>query len=119
MDREGKHYRLYHTTLIEFLTAKETRQFPQTQDLYLDEAIWHRKIVTYYRGNASTWEEVKWVEVDDYGLRFLAARLYALRAQQASRQDLYQLICKSFMREKYTRFSSHRPFAEDVELAIC
>jgi len=60
---------------------------------------------------------VDWRQIDDYGLLHLSAHLYALREIGTYRQQSYELICEPLMRQKYTRFGSHRPFIEDVQLA--
>ena len=106
-------YRFYHQSIAEFLRVKE-----QAQELWIDLKPAHEGIVNYYRGRASTWEDVNWSRIDDYGLLHLATHLYTLRDAVSYRQDLFGLICKAFMREKYARYGSHRSFAEDVLVAI-
>ena len=116
LDRLDGRYRLYHSTLSEFLTAPETRTaYPAC---YLDPATWHRRIAACYRGKAPTWAAVDWRRADDYGIFHLVAHLYALRENLVYRQELYALICVPFMREKEARTLSHRAFAEDLTLAL-
>ena len=118
LDTVGNRYRLYHATLPEFLTATATKAHAETEDLYVDPYEWNRTIVAHYREAAPSWNEVSWVKVDDYGLRYLAAHLYALRHDPAYRTEIYNLMCRSIMREKQVRTFSHAAFASDVELAI-
>jgi len=116
LDQVAGRYRFYHSTFPEFITASTTQTaYP---DCYLTPAEWHRKIAKHYRGKAATWDEVAWSRTDDYGLLYLSAHLYALREREVFRRELYGLICKPFLREKYTRFGSHRPFTEDVLLTL-
>lgn len=110
-------YLLYHRSIAEFLRDKQQA----TKDFWIDLIPIHKSIVSYYREEAATWEEVKWGEKggkDDYGLLYLLSHLYELRNIEAYRQDLYKLLCKSFMQAKYGQSGSHRPFAQDVAMAI-
>jgi len=56
------------------------------------------------------WREHK----SNYALTHYAEHLFEMHRTE----DLYKLICRSFMQEKLTRFGSHQSFAEDVMLAI-
>jgi len=118
-ERETK-YCLFHQSFVNFLHRQwliiEKKHLHNSFYLPADE--WHMRIVDYYRAETEVWESIDWEQVDDYGLLHLATHLYALRGIKAYRQDLYGLICKSFMREKYMRYASHRPYAENVLLAI-
>jgi tetratricopeptide (TPR) repeat protein len=118
LDERGGRYTFYHATLPEFLTAESTRTDAQYRELAVDPALWHGKIVVSYRGQASTWDQVDWHTVDDYGLLHLAGHLYALREQPEYRSQLYGLLCKPFMENKLSRFHSHKSFSNDVDLAI-
>ena len=106
-------YRLYHRSIAEFLCHKE-----RAQEFWIDLKPIHESIVSSYQGKAASWDEVTWSRTDNYGLLYLAIHLYALRDREEFRQKLYRLICKSFMREKYTRFGSYRPFTEDILLTL-
>ena len=44
LDRVGRAYRLYHTTLAEFLTSAGTRDDPDTADFYVDAEAEHRRL---------------------------------------------------------------------------
>lgn len=118
MDQEDGRRRLYHATFIEFLTTASTREHSTNQDLFVDAVRWHRQAVAGYRGSATTWGDVDWSHVDDYGLRHLVEHLYALRNHPTLRQELYGLISKSFMQAKLIRYASHASFANDVVLSI-
>jgi tetratricopeptide (TPR) repeat protein len=118
LDREGDGYRLYHSTIVELLTAESTKENPDTQDIYQNSLRSHSRIVTFYRKGTESWEDVDWRRVDDYGLLHLAEHLYVLRETEHFSRQLYQLICKPFMWEKQRRYGSHQPFATDVKLAI-
>lgn len=106
-------YKLYHQSIADFLSDKE-----RAQEFWIDLIPVHKGVVTYYRGKTSTWEDVDWSKVDDYGLLHLMTHLYALKEDEMYRQELYELICKSYMREKYRRYASHRSFADNVLLSI-
>jgi hypothetical protein len=112
----GGHYRLYHSTLPEFLTALRTRS--THPECYFNPSKWHRRIASYYRDGAATWGEIDWRRADDYGLNHLAVHLYALRDIESWRQEFYDLICAALMWAKFDRFGSHQPFAQDVLLAV-
>jgi tetratricopeptide (TPR) repeat protein len=114
LEKAGDHYRLYHATLAQFLTDPAAER----RDLYLDPRRSHARILRHYRGGASTWSDVDWTEVDDYGLTHLP--VHALGARQAGRRprDLFGLIVEPFMRAKFHRFGTHGPFAADIGLAV-
>jgi len=129
LDQGDGHYRLYHTTLPEFLTSPETQT--TYSDYYLDPSEWHTKIAAYYRGEFPNWEDVDWdneKKVDDYGLRHLTTHLYNVVQIVSTHEDveqiktyseeLYGLICKPLMEAKFSRFGSHQAFSEDVKLSI-
>ena len=116
----------------QFLDAGVTGQGQETfglfhrslQDYLLDEArsgdFWcaaedgHRSIAGYYLTNFRD----SWDDCDDYGLRYVVDHLYALRQRPADRKSLFATIGPALMRAKRARYGSHRPFTEDVSLAI-
>jgi tetratricopeptide (TPR) repeat protein len=106
-------FRVFHKSFADFLFEEK-----ENIDYHIDAASMHKKIVTYYKGKALSWQDVDWKRVDDYGLQYLATHAYELRSNEVHRQELYGLICKPFMQEKSSRFHSHGSFANDVELAI-
>ena len=115
-------YRLYHQSFVDFFHRQslivENKRLRNSYYIPADE--WHKRIVEYYRANANSWDKVNWKRVDDYGLRHLSTHLSMLKNEKAYRQELYGLICKSFIREKQRRFGSHQSLAiaTDVKLAI-
>jgi tetratricopeptide (TPR) repeat protein len=115
-----KIYRLYHLSVIEFLRSRSIpgKHKQLFNGFYLSEDEWHKQIVHFYRGKATAWEAVDWSTIDTYGLRHTMAHLRALITVNRSHQELYTLICKSYMREKYRRFGSHRSFALDIEIML-
>ncbi len=110
-DADGGRYFLYHQSISDWLVAES-----RAQEFWIDLESAHRRIVEHYRGTAHSWDAVDWRHVDEYGLRHLAKHLYALPA--TGTEQLYGLICRPYMREKYRRTLSHRAFAEDVALMI-
>ena len=56
--------------------------------------------------------------LDDYGLAHLFSHLYSLRETRKYRQEIYALICQSFMRLKLERTQSPDSFVQDVSIAI-
>jgi tetratricopeptide (TPR) repeat protein len=109
----GHQYRLYHQSIADFLSNEE-----QAGEFWINQMDFHEKIITFYRGETDSWENVNWQRLDDYGLHHLASHLFVLRHHDGYRYQLYELICRPFMQEKYRREGSHRHFAEDVALAI-
>jgi tetratricopeptide (TPR) repeat protein len=121
MERPNGGYGLYHASFSEFLTDPSLGS--SEPQFYLNTSEWHRKICAWYRGKAPTWDDVSWSTADDYGLRHLAAHLFALvelaGRDPASpfRRELYGLACKSLMRATEERWGSHQPFAATLALA--
>lgn len=123
VDQQGhaiSKYALYHQSVIDFLRSlllkAQDQEFRNTY--YVPEKDQHRRIVRYYRGLATTWEHLDWSKVDDYGLRHLASHLYELRNENKKyRQQLFELICKPFMKEKRSRLNSDESFLADIDLA--
>ncbi len=120
-EKNGKRrYFLYHQSVIDFLGLQEL-VFGEKQlrnKYYLSAKEWHTRIVDHYRPGNLEWEQVNWGNVEDYGLLHLAVHLHALKDVEAYRQQLYELLCKSFMLEKFARYGSYQSFASDVVLAI-
>lgn len=110
--REGR-YELYHQSVVDFLSdARYAAAF------WVDRDAAHRAVVARYRGAAARWGDVEWSRVDAYGLRHLSAHLFALRAEDAARRDLYALICVGLMEEKRRRSGSYETFTSDVAFAL-
>src|SRR5262249_48937766 len=113
-------YRLYHESVREFfrreIVTVEGKSLRNT--LYLPEREQHQRIATYYRGKAASWDESAFETFDDYGLRYLAEHLYALRDDPDSSGQLSELINSRFFETKRARFGSDEGFASDVRLLI-
>jgi len=119
LDRPDGRCRLYHATLPEFLTAEATREDPETQDLAIQPAIWHRRIVACYRRGATAWQEVPWSEVDDYGLRHLGAHLYTLRGGNGYTPQLHALVqTPQFGQAQLDRWHTPNATLSDLRLAL-
>jgi len=122
-------YRLYHQSFVDFLHGQyivieiDNTKKKLRNGYYLLPENWHKKIVEHYRTGNTSWNDVNWDEVDNYGLLYLATHLHALKDTEGHkirvyRQELYSLICKPFMQQKLTRFGSFDSFSADVMLAI-
>ena len=106
-------FQLYHRSVTDFLTDEE-----RAQEFWIDLIGVHKKIVEHYRNGKDTWDKVDWDKADDYGLRYLASHLYALREDPEYRAQLYGLPCRSLLERKYARYGNHMPFLRDVDLAL-
>lgn len=126
LDQHGNSYRLYHSTMAEYITSKRTlASYPAD---YLDPAEWHGKIVRFYQGTYPSWADIDWGSVDDYGMRHLAAHLHAVahledetgRQERAAlyRTEFYGLICASFVRAKMAREGTYQAVTDAVLLSI-
>lgn len=115
LDIRTGQYRLYHTTLAEFLTGDVNATDPKNRDLLIDSTDSHVKVFTYYRGTAQSWSQKDWQTIDNYGLMHLSAHLLAISGREEYRSELYGLLCKPFMREKLRRTGSYVAFSTDVE----
>ncbi|WNM59732.1 WD40 repeat domain-containing protein [Candidatus Nitrospira allomarina] len=101
LESEGERYRLYHATVGEFLTASKTRgTHPKC---YLNPTEWHRKIPAHYQGKTTTWADVDWGQVDDYGLRQVSNHL-----AESSLGEHRELLCTpEYMEAKARRLGTH------------
>jgi len=109
--RQGQ-YRLYHQSLVGFLSSKE-----QAGEFWIDLAQIHRRIADYYRGDVSA-EEVTWDRVDDYGKRYLAAHLYALKDVETYRRNLCELVeSQAWTAAKYVNTPWAGSLVQDLQLA--
>jgi hypothetical protein len=79
-DFERGRHQLYHQSVIEFLSNKQ-----RAEEFWVDFSAVHEQIVVHYKNRKSTWEEVDWSRVDDYGLLHLASHVYALSDDAAFR----------------------------------
>jgi tetratricopeptide (TPR) repeat protein len=115
LDSEGqraeRRYSVYHRSFGEYLVSEENEDYIGKEDP-------HKGIVEFYRGRAPTWEQVDWRQVDGYGLLHLPNHLYAIKGVAPYDQELYDLMCLSFMREKQRRTLSFSAFADDLGLVM-
>jgi hypothetical protein len=102
-------YTIYHRSFVDFLLDED-----RSEEYWCEEQAQHERIARHYLGQCRD----NWSMCDAYGLRHLAAHLYALRDDPDHRGDLYKLIDRSYMETKLDAFHSHQPFSEDVALAI-
>lgn len=108
LDLVQDRYRIYHSTVVEFLTADTTRDSTETKDLYQDPARWNRQIAdALWRGKPST--------LDAYGLNNLAMHLF--RNSDTSR--LGALVSKEWMLARYAGSGfTYGGYIADVDLAL-
>lgn len=109
MDITNNRYRLYHSTVAEFLTDPATHANAKISDLYQEPIEWHRAIADYY------WRDQRdWRECDDYGLRNLAE--HVISGQQPGR--LARLVSKDWMQARVVRDEyRYDGFISDLRLA--
>ncbi len=83
------HYRLYHSTLPEFLIDPATRENTDTSSYYIDAVKQNSKIVNYFWAKAKSLEvNLEKLAKNDYGRRHLAQHMV-----QANRvEDLHTLL---------------------------
>ncbi|MFD9012050.1 AAA family ATPase [Streptomyces sp. NPDC059552] len=105
-ERDGR-IALYHTSIGEFLTADRTyRTHP---DSWVDALEWHERIVRHYRGDAATWAEVPWNDMDRYGLLHVAD--HALCAgDEIAAEAVGGIACPGLLRAHRQTFGNHRHF---------
>jgi tetratricopeptide (TPR) repeat protein len=118
LEKFDDHYRLYHSTIPEFLTNNRLKKSLESASFYVDPNDARSRIVSFYKGKALDWNEVDWSKVDEYGLSNIAAHLYELRNTDSYQFELYRLICENFMKIKKKKFLSHHSFVRDLLLAL-
>jgi hypothetical protein len=104
-------YRLYHASLVEFLTAESTRQDPNTLDLYVDAATWHARIAGFFwpSGDRPVGERL-----DSYGLNHLAPHL-----SLGDDRRLLQLPDQGWMRRRFDADGyTYAGFLADLDLGL-
>jgi tetratricopeptide (TPR) repeat protein len=104
-------YAIYHRSFSDFLLDED-----RSEEYWCEEQEQHRRIVEYYRKDATSGGKVDWSQVDGYGLRYLAYHLHEARYKQ----DLYTLLTGSpdWMNRKFMAFSDNTPFVTDLQLAL-
>jgi WD40 repeat protein len=76
-------YTLYHRSFVDFLLNGD-----QAEGYWCEAARQHERIIAHHQGQASTWMEVNWSRVDDYGLLHLPAHLSEVGRADALREVL-------------------------------
>lgn len=109
LDVDACRYRLYHSTLIDFLTSESTRNDVSTASLFQDAMQRHRHVSDYY------WRRRDDVAgYDAYGMKYLAAHLS--HGQQLDR--LTELIGQGWLHAKMACESgTYEAFVGDVMIA--
>ncbi len=108
-------YRLYHSTLAEFLSAESTRQNLETAELYLEPAAYHRCIVHAYAGCPSDWKSLDWPHVDAYGVRNLVAHA----AAAGELHEIQAIYGRKYLERKREVQGSEIPLMEEaVEVVL-
>jgi hypothetical protein len=113
-------YSIYHRSFSEFLLNADKSEGYWCGDTSKN----HKRLVEYYKTEALSEEKVDWSKIDDYGMLYLSSHIYALidntRDKHANeyRQELYDLIGKTFKDEKFRRFGSYQSYIQDIELVI-
>jgi hypothetical protein len=103
-------YRLYHRDFADYL-LNDTRN----SDWPLDGPAYNYQIASYYLGKHKTWSEVDWQNVKEtYPFQHLTAHLEQAHAPP---QDLYALICESWIRGWEALGRGHAGFLDDIERA--
>jgi tetratricopeptide (TPR) repeat protein len=105
----SRRYGIFHTSFGEYLLSEENED-------YIDGQEAHARVVQNYRRGVSSWAEVDWSWVDDYGFRYLA---YHLRGAGA-KEELYLLLTGSpdWMNRKFRAFMNDHPYQTDLDMAI-
>jgi hypothetical protein len=77
LDKIENRYRLYHSTLPEFLTSPKIKEQTDYSHCYVDAVKQNQRIVNYYQVGGKSWAEVDLIKIveDDYGGRNLAQHL--------------------------------------------
>jgi len=122
-DEGEKLYTIFHQSLREYLLDRK-----HNQDFWCDAQEHHESVISAYKNNVDSWNDVRWIEVDNYGLLHLIKHLSLQINVAISRNELFKLdqfyeslyafICKTLMLAKLDRFKSDQPFYEDVKLLI-
>jgi hypothetical protein len=107
---EDETYAIFHQSLRNYLFSKSSQRF------YCDALLEHNSIIKYYKKDDQSWQDVDWIEADEYGLLHLAKHLNAAGRDE----ELYTLLTETpnWIEVKYNFFASHAAYIDDLELAI-
>jgi hypothetical protein len=109
-------YRLYHSTLLEFLGDPATRDDPDTRDLYQDPILWHGRVVSSCSRAAGGWARPDWSALDAYDWRSLTRHLAA--GGKALLPQLYEVVSAGFLDAKRKVSTSAAELEPDWRLIL-
>lgn len=102
-------FRLYHSSLAEFLTDPRTAAKPATASLFHDPKEWHGRIAAHYWLNRGAWSKC-----GDYGLSSLATHL----AESEQTERLMALFDNNWMQARRDQGKgSYHGFLADISVA--
>jgi len=98
IEEDAAGYRLYHRSMADFLATRVYQEDSTSirNRYYTPPHEQHERIVHYYRGQAPSWYDVDWRQVDNYRLLHLANHL-AGTGELGTLRDLAQFsaVCRS------------------------
>lgn len=109
-------YRLYHSTLLEFLGDPATRDNPDTRDLYQDPVVWHGRVVSSCSRTVGGWVHPDWSALDAYDWRNLTQHLAA--GGKALLPQLYEVVSAGFLDAKRKASTSAAELEPDWRLIL-
>lgn len=113
LDVRDDRMRFFHLSIGEFLASNlAQREHPEWA---VAEDEWHERIVRTYRGDAGTWAEVKWDNVDRYGLVHLADHLTHCRPGVAA--TIVDLPSRGLRTTSRQSFGTDRHFVRLLDIA--
>lgn len=110
-------YRIFHQSFVDMLGTKRIGGGANKNLYYIPPSEQHQRIVDYYRQGRSC-ATISWTEIDDYGLLHLPSHAYALRTTTAYKTALFDMISASLLWARWSRYRTHRLFADDVRLLL-
>jgi hypothetical protein len=117
LDRAGGGVRLYHATLPEFLASAETRDNPDTAELWSDPLDAHAQVAAAYLDPAAG--SLRAAAVDAYGLRHLTSHLWELRGLAPFRAALHSLAAdRGFLQQRLDHLGMPGPVLDDIDRAL-
>ncbi|MGQ0775856.1 MAG: hypothetical protein ACT4NY_15795 [Pseudonocardiales bacterium] len=113
LDIRDDRMRFFHSSIGEFLASDlAQREHPEWA---VAEDEWHERIVHAYRGDAATWAEIEWDNVDHYGLVHLAEHLTRCRPGVAA--TVADLPSRGLRAASRQSFGTDRHFLRLLEIA--
>lgn len=111
LERRNDRIAFFHASISEFLGGREAHD--KHPECWVDETLWHERIVRHYRGAAPSWAAVDWSQVDRYGLAHLAAHL--LKTGPGSFDEAVDLVCPGLRKAARVEFGAEGRFLELVD----